>query len=124
MRQGRTMAVPGRQVLVVDDDADIRNIVGGFLSDEGYQTRTAVDGGEALEILGSWQPSVILLDLIDGWTFLACQQADPKLADVPVIVMSATYTLNRPTTMLSQATMLPKPFEIEQLLSLVEGLTR
>ncbi len=122
------MAVPGRQVLVVDDDADIRSFVGDFLSDEGYQTRTAVDGGEALEILGGWQPSVILLDLMmpemDGWTFLACQEADPELAHVPVIVISATYNLKRPTTTLSQATMLPKPFEIEQLLSLVERLTR
>jgi CheY-like chemotaxis protein len=88
---------PERRVLVVDDDPGIRRMVSLVLAGEGYDVRTAEDGRQALDLLASWHPAVILLDLMmpvmDGWTFLVAQQADPVLAPIPVIVMSASGDL-------------------------------
>ena len=87
----------GRSVLIVDDDPGIRRMMSLVLAGEGYDVRTAENGRQALDLLASWRPAVILLDLMmpvmDGWTFLAAQQADPILASIPVIVMSASGDL-------------------------------
>jgi CheY-like chemotaxis protein len=69
---------------------------------------------------------VILLDLsmpeMNGWTFLAHHQADPALALIPVVVMSAHYNL-KPSNGLSSATaIVAKPFDVERLLDLITGL--
>src|SRR5512147_1632573 len=81
-------------VLIVEDDADLREMMAQLLSLEGFQTATVANGREALEYLHrSDSPEVILLDLMmpvmDGWEFRRHQQADPALARVPVIVLSA-----------------------------------
>jgi len=114
------------QVLVVDDDPTIRALAGEFLADEGYHVRTASNGREALAMLSSWQPQVILLDLampeMDGWTFLVRQRADPALIQIPVIVMSAHYNLTRQRPQLPTAAVLTKPFEIDHLLTTVGAL--
>src|SRR5688572_31411875 len=87
------MDCAGRGVLVVDDDGDIRNLVTLLLGDEGCDVRSVANGLRALEILSSWRPDVILLDLMmrvmDGSTFLAHQRVHPELNGIPVIVMSA-----------------------------------
>src|SRR4051812_1696827 len=101
------MTVADRQILVVDDDREIRAVVDDLLTGEGYSVRTAGNGRQALEILAQWRPEVILLDLsmpeMNGWTFLAHQQADPTLAGIPVIVMSAHYNLGNGTALESAA---------------------
>ena len=100
------MSDQGRRVLVVDDDADIRAAV--------------------CEVLGDWQPDVILLDLampeMDGWDFLAEQQAHLILGQIPVIVMSGRQNLGRQA--LPAADVLPKPFILSRLLDRLEQLTR
>jgi CheY-like chemotaxis protein len=53
-----------RQVLVVDDEPEIRTVLVGALEDEGYVVRTAAGGRAALDLLRGWQPDLILLDLI------------------------------------------------------------
>jgi CheY-like chemotaxis protein len=115
-----------RQILVVDDDREIRTVVDDLLTSEGYNVRTAGNGRQALEILTTWRPVVILLDLsmpeMNGWTFLAHQQADPRLARIPVIVMSAHYNLSRTTSLESAAAIVPKPFDIERLLTVITTL--
>jgi CheY-like chemotaxis protein len=115
-----------RQVLVVDDDPDIRAFVSEFLTEEGYEVRAAANGRDALAILASWRPAVILLDLMmpvmDGWTFLATQQAHPELARISVIVMSASYNLQGGAGRIAAADMVATPFAIDQLLSKVEAL--
>jgi CheY-like chemotaxis protein len=84
-----------RGVLVVDDDPAIRAFVSELLVDEGYEVRAATNGRDALTVLASWRPDVILLDLMmpemDGWAFLATQQRHLELVCIPVIVMSASY---------------------------------
>jgi CheY-like chemotaxis protein len=115
-----------RQILVVDDDREIRTIVDDLLTGEGYLVRTAGNGRQALEILTVWRPVVILLDLsmpdMNGWTFLAHQQADPGLAQIPVIVMSAHYNLGRNGSLQSAAAIVPKPFDIDRLLTIITSL--
>jgi CheY-like chemotaxis protein len=115
-----------RQILVVDDDREIRTIVDDLLTGEGYLVRTASNGRQALEILAAWRPEVILLDLsmpdMNGWTFLAHQQADPALAPIPVIVMSAHYNLSKNDSLQSAAAIVPKPFDIDRLLTIITSL--
>jgi two-component system, chemotaxis family, chemotaxis protein CheY len=120
------MAQASRGVLVIDDDSDIRSVVRELLTDEGYQVRTAVNGRDALSTLSSWQPDVILLDLMmpimDGWTFLANQQSSQQLRRIPVIVMSASHTLTRGDEQLAVADVVAKPFEIDTVLTKVATL--
>jgi len=81
-------------VLVVEDDPDLREMMEQLLHLEGFATLTAPNGLEALNLLNAGAPvKVILLDLMmpvmDGWEFRRRQRADPKLANIPVVVMSA-----------------------------------
>ena len=115
-------------VLVVDDDRDIRSVVSELLVDEGYQVKTAVNGREALATLSSWQPDVILLDLMmpimNGWDFLTRQQSSCQLRRIPVIVMSASHTITPGDKRPPVADVVAKPFEIDAVLTKVAALAR
>ena len=117
----------GRRVLVVDDDPSIQGFLAEALADEGYGVRTAANGREALAILREWRPDLILLDLMmpemDGWAFRGEQRAMPGVADVPVIVLSATRDLDAKTRDLEPAQVFSKPFDLEALLGTIERLT-
>jgi CheY-like chemotaxis protein len=111
-------------VLIVEDDADLREMMAQLLSLEGYQTAAVANGREALEYLHrSDSPEVILLDLMmpvmDGWEFRRHQQADPTLARVPVIVLSALDQSR--TADVDAAAFLKKPLDFDRLLQLVRS---
>jgi CheY-like chemotaxis protein len=95
-----------------------------MLSIEGFATAAVANGREALEYLHTTAPpNVILLDLMmpvmDGWEFRRRQQADPELAPVPVIVLSA---LDRERTAAVDASaFLKKPLDFDRLLELVRA---
>ena len=114
------------RVLVVDDDSAIREFVGQALEEEGYEVRLAVNGQDALSTLLEWQAHLIVLDLMmptmDGWTFRDRQREVENLADIPVIVMSAARNLVGQTERLAPAAILPKPFDLDRLLSETERL--
>jgi CheY-like chemotaxis protein len=81
-------------VLVVQDDAELREMMAQRLHLAGFAPVTASNGHEALQLLRMGFPAkLILLDLtmplMDGWAFRAVQRCDPFLADIPVIVVSA-----------------------------------
>jgi CheY-like chemotaxis protein len=82
-------------VLIVEDDADVREFMSLLLTTSGYETMTAVDGQEALERMRGRRPCVVLLDLqmprMDGWQFREIQLRDPALADVPVVCVTAYF---------------------------------
>jgi len=83
-------------VMVIDDEAMVRDTVGDFLTDAGYRVLLATSGAHALKLLGSTtdKPSLILLDLkmadVDGWQFRELQLRDPAIASIPVIVLTGT----------------------------------
>src|SRR5215471_12790905 len=81
-------------VLVVDDEADLRELVRVNLSLDGHRVLGAADGDEALHLAGQENPDVILLDIMmprrDGWDTLGAIKADEgRLAEVPVLMLSA-----------------------------------
>jgi len=109
-------------VLIVEDDEDLREMMAQMLTLEGYEAATAANGREALEYLKEAQtPEVILLDLMmpvmDGWEFRRRQQADPALARVPVIVLSALDPSRAASV--DAAAFLKKPLDFDHLLALV-----
>src|SRR5438094_631119 len=82
------------QVLVVDDDLEIRHALTDILEDEEYAVMVAANGKEALELVEKGTtPDVILLDVMmpvmDGWHFLSARLAHPRLVEVPIIIISA-----------------------------------
>jgi CheY-like chemotaxis protein len=84
-------------VLVVDDDVDLQRVMTKFLALEGFAPIVAGNGQEALDRLRDGaHADVILLDLrmpvMDGWTFRREQRLDPRIASVPVVVLSGTET--------------------------------
>jgi CheY-like chemotaxis protein len=84
----------GRSILVVEDDADIRDAIRIVLEDEGYGVRTAGNGREALEALTrGLRPCVVLLDLMmpvmNGWQVLEQLKNDASLSSLPIVVVSA-----------------------------------
>jgi len=111
-------------VLIVEDDADLREMMAQLLSLEGFRTATVSNGLEALEYLHNGdRPDLILLDLMmpvmDGWEFRRQQQADPQLARVPVIVLSA-LDQNRAADV-NAAAFLKKPLDFDRLIKLVRS---
>ena len=95
-----------------------------LLTLEGYETVTAANGREALDYLHRWpNPHVILLDLMmpvmDGWEFHRRMEADPALAPVPVIVLSAVDQVR--ASDIRAAAFLKKPLDFDRLLELVRA---
>ncbi len=117
-----------RRILVVEDDADIREATIDILVDHGYEAVGAANGREALDRLstGVDLPCLILLDLMmpvmDGRTFCAEQKRHPALAPIPVIVLSARTDSARQAAELGAAGCLDKPVSLEALLRLTQRL--
>lgn len=118
-------AVAMGTVLVVEDDALIRDAVVELLEYEGFEAVAAGDGAQALRWLrrGEVAPAIILLDLMmpvmDGWQFRAALLADPELAAIPVLVMSASD----PEGVAADA-VIAKPFDARSLLDAIGRLAR
>ena len=101
-------------VLVVEDDDDVREALLLLLENEGVHAVGATDGRDALERLeAGFRPSLILLDLMmpvmDGERFLRARKADPNLASIPVVVVSAMQRMRVDPVELDVDEMIPKP---------------
>jgi two-component system nitrogen regulation response regulator NtrX len=116
-------------ILIVDDERDIRELVAGVLSDEGYDCRTAGDSRSALEAVDERRPSLLLLDVwlhgspMDGLEVLdAVKAREPEL---PVIIFSGHGNIDTAVAAISRGAMdfIEKPFEAEKLLHLVARAT-
>jgi CheY-like chemotaxis protein len=107
-------------ILVVEDDPDALEALGDLLESHGYAVTSARHGAEALQILDRPPlPSLILLDLLmptmDGWEFRARQKNDPRIAHIPVVVVSASSAAKP----IDAASILRKPVDIDRLLETV-----
>jgi two-component system chemotaxis response regulator CheY len=114
-------------VLVVEDDQELREAVGSILQEEGCSVRAASNGAEALTLLrGEARPCVILLDLMmpvmNGWQFLEKRKSDAQLEEIPVVVMSAYLDMPgfAAPHLPVQAT-LKKPLDLDRLLDSVNS---
>ncbi len=120
------MAEPGakREVLLVEDDADIRAMIGQLLELEGYPVFATGNGIEALEHLRAGaRPGLILLDLMmpvmNGWQFRAEQSRDPVLAAIPVVVISGDVRASERAGSIRVEGYLKKPLDLTVLLGVV-----
>lgn len=119
----------GLDILVVDDERDIRDLVAGVLSDEGYECRTAGDSSSALAMVDERRPSLVLLDVwlhgspMDGLEVLDAIKA--REPDLPVIIFSGHGNIDTAVSAVSRGAMdfIEKPFEAGRLLHLVERAT-
>jgi two-component system, chemotaxis family, chemotaxis protein CheY len=118
-------SAPGRGteswILVIDDDEDIREALVDVLGDAGYSVRVAASGSDALELLrGVEPPSLILLDLMmpgmDGFAFRAAQVADPRIASIPVVIVSAGGNLATDAKRLGATGFIQKPMRLDAIL--------
>jgi two-component system, chemotaxis family, chemotaxis protein CheY len=110
-----------RLVLVVEDDEAVREAIRETLEDQGYATRGAANGEEALRLLDQTpRPRLILLDLMmpvmNGWETLHTLQSSAALARIPVVVISALSGLRAP----AGVPLLAKPIQVHTLLRVVE----
>jgi CheY-like chemotaxis protein len=87
------LATRARDILVVDDEPDIRNVLDQAISEAGYSVRTAAGGLEALRLIDQARPGVILLDLMmpdmDGFEVLQRLRSNPATSNIPVVVLTA-----------------------------------
>ena len=115
-----------RLVLIVDDDPDILQTLGLCLSTEGYRVVMASNGEEALDVLKTERPRVILLDLMmpvmDGWQFVAELEAR-GLRNAPLLILSADRAVRGHAMNLHASGYLAKPFDLDELLTKVQDLT-
>jgi CheY-like chemotaxis protein len=115
---------PGRSVLVVEDDGDIRDALTFILRDQGYQVDSASNGREALDHLrqGS-RANLIVLDLMmpvmDGWQFRHEQQRDPALAGIPVVIVSADGSVQHKAASIGAIDYVRKPIDLDAFVGLV-----
>jgi CheY-like chemotaxis protein len=111
--------------LVVEDDKDVRESLRELLEDEGFVVECAEHGQVALDVLRrrSVLPTLILLDItmpvMDGYAFRAAQLADPALAGVPVIVMTADSNLDDKRRRIGCQHALRKPMKPNELLAVI-----
>ena len=110
------------QVLIVDDDPDVRRMIALLLKTAGYEPISASNGAEALERLHHCRPCVVLLDMMmpvmDGFEFRRRQLSDPEISDVPVLCLTAHYEPDQVMAQL-KAPCLQKPPYFPQLLDAV-----
>ena len=115
-----------QDILVVDDETDIRNLISGILSDEGYTARAASDGLAALDMIKARQPNLVILDVWlgdserDGLKILDIIKRDHPY--VPVVMISGHGTIETAVAAIKKGAydFIEKPFQTERLLVVVE----
>jgi CheY-like chemotaxis protein len=120
--------MPKKTIMVVDDDADVRDAVTDLLEGHGYAVIPASNGQEALdELKAGEKPSLILLDvmmpIMDGQAFSAEQQADPELSDIPVVAFTAFGAALDKMKDMKVSARIEKPVQADELLDSVDRWT-
>ncbi len=112
-------------ILIVDDEKDIRDLISGILSDEGFRTRTAKNSDEALSAVQERRPSLVLLDIwlqgskLDGLGIL--EQLHQHYPDMPVVMISGHGTIETAVQAIKLGAFdfVEKPFNIDRLVHIV-----
>lgn len=126
--EGRDLTTDPWRVLVIDDDRGMRDSLAMVLENEGLEAMVATNGAEAMECLRqlSRAPDLIILDLMmpvmNGWDFRSAQLADPQLAAIPTVVLTADTDASRQANELAVSHCLYKPIDVDSLLDVVARL--
>jgi len=115
-----------REILIVDDEADIRSLVAGIMEDEGYRTREAANSMEALDAVEQGIPSLVLLDIwlrgskLDGIGIL--REMRKRRPDLPIVMMSGHGTVETAARAirLGAYDFIEKPFKVDRLVVVAE----
>jgi len=114
-------------VLVIDDEAAIRDLMQRYLAKEGFRVVAATGGEEGLRLARELRPDAITLDVmmpgLDGWAVLTALKADPAVADIPVIMLTIVDDKNLGYA-LGAADYLTKPIERDRLLTVLRAHRR
>lgn len=112
-----------RKVLVVDDDPFIRTLLVAWLQEAGYGVVTAEDGQQALDVLRSERPDVLLLDLmmpkLDGYALARIIRTHDATRGLPIIVLSADARAPQKLNGVRIDAFISKPFDLDDLLARV-----
>lgn len=116
-----------RKILVIEDTADVRELLRQLFEMAGYEVLQAANGAEALNLLENGTagtPGLILLDLMmptmNGWEFRRRQKRDARISGIPVVLISAGGNVDDQAFHLDAVDCLQKPFNSEDLLRLAE----
>ena len=112
---------------MIDDERAIVDVVRSILELRGYEVLSADDGSRGFATAQRRSPDVIVLDLMmpvmDGFAFRQAARRDPRLADIPVMVVSASDVTSVPRLAeLDAAAFLAKPFELERFVAEIHRL--
>jgi DNA-binding response OmpR family regulator len=127
-RAKRLADVDKKRVLVIDDDLPLRGMLAAALRQHGFQVLLAGDGAEGQRALTIHNPDVVLLDLampdVNGWDFLQRLQETGHLGRIPIIVVSAHLHVD-PQAILQMGVkaILPKPFNLPELIDVIEHIS-
>ncbi len=114
-----------KTIVIVDDEFGLADVLDATLSDAGYRVFTASNGVQGLEVMAEHPPDLVIADymmpLLDGPGLLRAMRADPRLANTPVVLMSAMPEGVVRARCTGYAAFLRKPFGFEALLA---ALTR
>jgi two-component system cell cycle response regulator DivK len=120
----------GRLILIVDDFADARELMGDYLRHWGYQVAEAADGSEAMIRAESIQPDVILMDMsmpiVDGWEATRFLKANPKTQHIPIVALTSHALIGSsdPAFQAGCDAFLARPCPPQRVLAEVQRLTR
>src|SRR6476646_8158037 len=109
------------EILIIDDEADIRDLVAGILEDEGYDTRTARNSDEALAAIATRRPNLVFLDIwlqgsrLDGLQVL--DQVKQQHPELPVVMISGHGNIETAVAAIKQGAydFIEKPFKADRL---------
>lgn len=115
-------------ILVIDDDPGIQMALSAILEDEGHQVMIAGDGIQALAVLEGAEPDLILLDImmpqLDGIALMRELDRRQLARSVPIVVLTADRQMSQARLPIAPAGYIAKPFELDELIEVVERLAR
>jgi two-component system chemotaxis response regulator CheY len=113
-----------RLALIVEDEESIRGVIRDVLEDRGFRVKAASNGAEALRMLDSVRPDVLVLDLLmpvmHGWDFMESYVEKTGGQAIPIVVVSVNPALPRSFNRFGVRQVLAKPFNVDDLLDAVE----
>jgi len=118
-----------RTIVIADDQPNLRRVLERLLRSEGYEVHNAADGKQALSLIRSIRPDLVVLDIImpemDGGDVAAALRDDPQTADIPIIFLTAVLTREdqrRLNQRRPDQVYLAKPYDVDELLATIHKM--